>query len=902
MKIILGIGYDSRLPTGLPALFNTVICGETGLLAELESRACIAQSRQSNAARSVVYLKALISKNDTGRFYHSSILTDPISTASTILNWRDWAYLHGWAPTSEHQIGRFKDLADVETALENISPCAGERLVKLIPCVNLISQSVTDITLHDPKLAWPTLYQQLFDALEQAGVNVCVDAPAISPSSTKGSDLYQLQTSLLQNLQGKENSPTAFLNDGSLTVYCATNQHAAAQYLCEKSHGVERHIIIASENLYQLNEVAFQISREKLGLGETSQLRAPQQLLPLLLSLAWTPPDAHRILEYLTLPIGPHRQLRRQISKQFTDLPGYHPDLWSHEIQHYIESRKIDNDELDTDQLYEHIINWLPIGIAQSSTSMSIEVATALSDQVVKYWGARLSNSDTVSETTLYSAALEAANALSEALREWRDDTISRIQLDRLLDIATDNSSVSYSEARSISELNVITSPSACRLYNETLQQLSWWSFQSEAGFYEPPLHPDEYNELPFAPNEEARALQRRQALSRSIEPILKTQASATLIMTGDTQDILCQQVLNAFGLDEPPIFDESILEGRVNDVHTNTVENLSLPASQRWWHIDCAVPVPRAVESYSSLVACALKPHQYALRYAAQLSPGSLKGLPVDARLLGNLGHRVIEAWFAEHACDFDEDTINSVDKWIESHIDELIMRYALPLSSAGQHAGRLLFIDQITHALSVLLRQLKSAQVVNVQVERDLSCQIDTSQLEGTIDILAELPDKRYVIIDVKYGSQSRYESELQEGRYLQLATYSKLVTASSEIPIADVVYMILKTGELLSCTNEVFPHAKIIMPDNTATTPETVWTQFDSTVSWRMEQLNAGQLEVTYTHEPTTEHSTPPIECLTVADIESTELKKNQSFGFRQTFKVVDPWRVLVGKVEE
>lgn len=166
--------------------------------------------------------------------------------------------------------------------------------------------------------------------------------------------------------------------------------------------------------------------------------------------------------------------------------------------------------------------------------------------------------------------------------------------------------------------------------------------------------------------------------------------------------------------------------------------------------------------------------------------------------------------------------------------------------------------------------------------------------------MDIFYEFADGRFAIIDMKWGSYTKYREELKEGRPLQLATYAHIAEGSDPRKLADAGYFIISRAELLCRHNLVFPTATAIEPDE-PTSLQLTWQKLEKTLRWRIEQLKNGQIELTYGSAKPDSASQPPGDALDLIGMEN-EARKNKSRSYKATFKAVDIWRNLTGNTKE
>ncbi len=318
-----------------------------------------------------------------------------------------------------------------------LSPCAAERVAALLPRLGWVAAAVEEIALLDPRSDWPVPHQRLFDALEGAGIPLLDCASPLVPGASDGTDLGSLQRCL--TAEPAPTGPLSLAGDGTLMLLHCLDSQAGANALCLRLASQPNHLLIAGGDAFLLGAAACHRGFADPGLGEPSYWRPPLQLLPLVIQIAWSPPGAEALLQYLTLPAGPYRSLRRAIAKQFTDLPGHDLDVWQAEVDAFVQRRLEKDPAADEAGLRQGIHPWLPVGEAGSREAMTRDLAMRLVDQVAQYWRSRygsLPHGELASaESRQYLAAFQAADALGIALRAWDGAEISREQLDRLLDM-----------------------------------------------------------------------------------------------------------------------------------------------------------------------------------------------------------------------------------------------------------------------------------------------------------------------------------------------------------------------------------------------------------------------------------------------------------------------------------
>ncbi|MCC5452886.1 PD-(D/E)XK nuclease family protein [Rheinheimera sp. UJ51] len=896
------MGYDERLPNRPSNQLGSYVCGEQGLIAAMEFRAGLKKIEVSQAARSVAYLKALKAADNGERFYSNSFQVDEMASAATLLAWRDWSILHGWKHDERsNNFGRFHDFDAVEQHFTKIGSSLGERIYALIPRLAMIKSSITGIELHHTKESWPPLYQLLFKELRNAGVSVTEVLVNHQPQAIPDSDLGKLQRALL----AVSKEPVSLRHDGSLRLIATANKPLAAQYAVQAANDKA---IVISKKLNHYLETALELQAgNHSGVGDTSGSRSPNQLLFLMLQSAWKTPSANALLQFLTLPAGRFKSLRKKIARSFRDLPGVNRDLWQSQIDEFVTRVLVEKPEQDEAALRHAISDWLPISLTDNDEYMPLSLAICLAERVAGYWRSLLMMTEQEQADVIYSSAFAAADAVAEALREWPDNSISKMQLNRLLTMTLSIGNSRYCNTRQVSAFDIVANPEVVQLKVDNPEQVIWLDPEVSPFHAAPPLSRQELRGIPLAPTLTQQAQFMQQALARAITPLLAASKSLTLISTDMAPELLKLQLMALLGKDVWLTLEDTVLNGQQIYVTTEQVPEFSLPRSKRWQHIDQPIPSPRETESYSSLAALALKPHEYVLKYSAKLYEDSTESLTVNPRLLGNLAHHLVEYWLNTHPWTGQPVESTEINDWLNTNLPIFIQKIALPLAQPGKQVERMRFQQQMLAAIDALFNAMASANVVNVQPERTFKYDDALCQLTSNVDLYCELHDGRFAIIDMKWGSYEKYREELQAGRPLQLATYVYITERSSDSSghsrygqFADAGYFILSRAELLCNSNLTFPTATVVDPA-LPTSFKLTWQQFEKTLRWRLAQLEKGDIELTYGNADVDDKSVPPGDALDLIVLEQSATKRSAT-PYKAQYKAIDVWRNLTGNIKD
>lgn len=895
MKIITGLGYDDRLPNHPYELLNSKICGELSLIEELEFRAGLSVHKEDKASRIIAYLNALKKADSPQRFYNASLDTDPLSSAETLLDWRDWALAQGWNPQSgDKSNGRLSDLCDVETHFVCDSLSLAERIFRLIPLAGALKETIDEIILHTEVSQWPVAFQHLFDQLRNVGINTIENIPDIStPLAQEGCDLWKLQKAILD----KKFVPIEFTNDGSLRLYHCSSEQIVADFIAHLDH--ENSFIITQSQNYDIETAIKKQHQVSLGLGSKSMSRIPNHLLQLSILCAWFTPSPEIVLQYLTLPAGKFKTLRRKLARLFRDLPGYDVQEWQKIIDEFVDSEVKRKPELNPSSLRQSIKEWLPISVCHSDENMPVKLAIEIATRISSYWKTLHSIGDEAAKD-IYWSSYKAANAVIEALSKWPGYEINKVQLNRLLSIIRRMRPSAYCQAREVATYDLVTNPISIYLTSRDVKHLIWLEPSIPTKDYIPPFSKEELASIPWALTQQKYAISQDLEIKRLCSVFLKARKSVSLIFTSEETELFGLFLKQLMGVRSLSELEPSLLIKSTTEVSLTPIKEQLLPHSKRWLQLGIPIHSRRQKESYSSLSSLVIKPHEYVFKYCANISEGTIEAIAFDNRLKGNLAHRIIEIWFNANPWTGEQVTRAYIENWLNDNLSNFIRQFALPLAQPGKHVERLIFQDTMLNAISKLSDALYHAKVKGVITEAHMETPFNKCNLEGTMDIICEFEGEKFAIIDMKWGGYERYKHELKSNSSLQLATYAYIAQKSQQTQLIEAGYFILSRAELLCNSSIIFPTATVINPEQPGSLNST-WAQLERTIQWRKEQLKQGLIEITYGEAALDELSIPPDGCLALSDAEEKSLKE-QSSPYMKNYKKIDVWRNLTGNIKD
>ena len=137
MKIRLGLQLDGQRGWHAKNSLNEITVGTSGMLSILEPQLWLIAESVPQSQRVVQYLDCLKHCDHKKRFYHLGLQTDELGTASTLLNWRDQWYLHGWSGKIETPAtGR---LAKMDVRKNFLTSILTKNLISSISTINFLS-------------------------------------------------------------------------------------------------------------------------------------------------------------------------------------------------------------------------------------------------------------------------------------------------------------------------------------------------------------------------------------------------------------------------------------------------------------------------------------------------------------------------------------------------------------------------------------------------------------------------------------------------------------------------------------------------------------------------------------------------------------------------------------------
>jgi hypothetical protein len=864
------------------------------LLANLELRLGLPRVPSAQAVRVQHWSRRMAELEAThpGQFYARSHRMDAIGTAETLLKWRDELVIAGWngapIPGGGPRIETVRELNE----LHDLPPGTPDRLCQVERELRDLRAARTPIfdalLLAETRTLWPGRWQRVFTLLEERGTSIRTTIATFEPMPGD-SDLGRLQA-LLRDEPVTATPPASprLEGDGSLIVLRAETSWELADATAALLHAWQdpSTVIIRGGEARALDDALVAHGLPSQGLDSNSEWRPALQVLPLAVELAFEPRDPYRVLELLTLPVGPFQGLvGNELAGALAEAPGIGGPAWRKAKEEIAEATRakalraatasgvaLDAAEGLANERVEGrlqtIATWLEQPGCEATSPAPRAALLAVADRVRTWLRKRLAavtksaqaeptRTDLAARAdilaTAFARAQEFHDTLSHESRAGLDLVDARLLLEQ---VSSGHTLALATEAAG--RTDPVDSPAALRCARDVVV---WWHCVGGTE-WRPSVRPWRRGELValreagiVLPDPAERlaaegqswhqaihATRRRLvlampgwALGEALEPHpVWTEMAARLgasradlaRITIDARDLLAGRV-DALGRAAPPV------------VHDRGA--LALPTARPEWHVDPAylgAAVRHSATSLDALVGC---PLQWVFKYPAGIRPGALDSIAGGPQLCGKLGHRLVEELHGAGVLA----NAGALGGLVASILDRLLREEAAVFLLPGATFELAQLRDQLARAVTSLAEMLAESKLTVVGVEVVVEAPWRAGTLGGRLDLLLRDEADRDVVLDLKWGL-SRYRDLLQSGGATQLAVYAAArmrETDAREMPAA--AYFSLKRGQLLATPGGPFRTRS--MPIDGPALAET-WARFERTADRVERALLTGRIAVT------------------------------------------------------
>lgn len=887
------------LPSG-SGFVGRPVWGPTALLANLELHAGLPGVEQPEHVRLQRWSRRLHElESGTPRFYSRSYATDPIGTSRTLLSWRDTLVEAGWDGEAIPDGGeRLCTLHELERMGDTLAGRPDRLRAIEAELRARRSRPFEALELAEPMDVWPGRWRRLFGLLEELGALIRRMEPRFTPANGD-TDLGRLQSSIANG--GRATRPIS--GDGSLVLLRAETSwelaHAVAALL--RQWRDPSTAIVRGGDPRPLDFALTSQGLPSQGLACTSQWRPTLQLLPLAVELAFEPKDPYRVLELLTLPIGPFAGLvGNRLATAVAASPGIGGRAWrfaKESIEKQLTDRArraavaagedeavaVERARADAQERLGRVAAWLeepgfdPNTGAPRGKMLEIadRVRTWLRNHFVALKSAEPGGAGVAFERKLavVAAALSQAQAFHEALSHDPREVLDAVAARQLVENVSFTGESFILEIERAGRIDPVDGPAALQRSRETVV---WWHCVSGTE-WRPTTQPWRLRELEALRNVGILLVDptRRLAVEAAgwRRAILSARRRLVLAMPrwSEGQELephpVWDEIVARFNaissdiariaLDVRDALDGRATSGPLDSVFA-AVDSQPLPPARPTWNIDPVWMEPATRHSASSVEALIGCPLRWVLEYRAGLRSARLVAIPSEPVVNGTLGHRLVEEL---HGAGVLADPARTARE-IESVLDRLIAEEAAVLLRPGKAFERTQLRRQLIRTAGVLSDILASSGFTVDAVESVCSVRWGSRSLEGRLDLLLRDKNGADFVLDLKWGAE-RYRKMLVTGTATQLAIYAtarRFTTAAPRLPGA--AYFSLSRGELLATDVRLFSGQRAVNGPDLATT----WSKLERTVDLVERMVACGDVPVTGVAR-----SLPLLQVLNVAEAE-------------------------------
>ncbi len=803
------------------------VLGPAGLLQMLEFKLGLGHPPVSRAVRIAQYYARLKAIDDGNFFYSDSFATDAWATASFLLSKRDQLIASGWKADHPNfwskRLRIFENIENLDTGA--IAPGLSDRLVELLNELQKckILNIVPTVRLTTQLRFLPSIYKRILKTLVNRH-GVSLEDVKTRPLCQEG-DLKRLQNSFGQRLRND------LEGDGSFVVIESENEVQAAEYTAAWLYAdmVQNSelVIIRGIGTSILDESCHRLRLPRVGGERISKFRGALQLLPLTFEILWKPFNPVRLIEFLSLPDCPvPRKMSYYLIEAIRIEPGIGGPAWKQAWALAMENFRnfLINQNIDTTKIVD-IINeelkeckrWLDVARFDPFVGIPANEVIAICRRLAKWESIKAEKND----DNLLRVAAAQADAIARSIAECSLPLLAKVQLERIIDDAfSDGVSISGGGAEAAAWA-VVDKPG--QIWSRAKKVL-WWGFVggeergakqfwtaneidelSESNIHMDPVGLDKLRNF----DSSMRALQNTCTQLLLIKPLTMSGRPAhphpfwpqlQVWLKQSSPEVRKKIVLNSGDF----LSNKHEAESAGRKLQLNCIElKEPIVPKRNWSTLPGAIKAPKQ-ESFTSMDLLLRCPFAWTVSYAAKIRPGILLDVPGDERLVGNLAHEIVAMLFREKSKWSDEQAKARTIELFDSLAPAIAAPLLLP--------GKLLELKRVKQAISkgicALVKLLNYARMEVIGCEVQKSAPFFDSIFIGSLDLVCLNTEGHTAIIDLKWArSLIHRKSELEEGKCLQLAAYSWLVSQNqSEYPSAG--YFMLRQAQLLHSAELPFP----------------------------------------------------------------------------------------------
>jgi hypothetical protein len=818
--------------------------GPSGLLEFLELHTGLSCQLISHIERLSAFLGVLNESSTIIPSFSASFSVDPLATAQRLLGWLDAWQLHGWnGNLPEDAPARLRELATVaHQARGRVPPSEGERLAAVRSALlNGSRVPVSSIRLCEDLEALPAAWRRVLEHLPYERFQFKAGA---DPTS----DLGKLQ----RVLAGGSAEP--FSNDGSLKIFRAETSLGAARFLASGGAGgspargspagaSKDAMILVGGSGSLWDEACASQGVPRPAAFERSPCRPALQVLPLALALHRDPLDLEALLTFLTHPICPLGFERHFFAKALADDGGLGGPQWERAYRRALES--YERYGKDPKKLDELLATWipkerhagaaLPLGLLRSvakDTRIYLNKrgnATEIGEEAE-----RAVLADAVSQCSLFERAL---GLLGESFQ-----SVPVNLANGLVAVATREFGTRYVGWRELGSNAWVADPGAI---TDPVGKLIWHL----------PARPECPEPWPWSAREiEALASCGMQlpSLSDLNARITRDWMRAVSLAAECLELILPPEGREAHPLELlisiiHPGFEEDVeaaaLAGKESSL--TPIERIRLPRPARWWKVSRSLsPEPDWRASYSQMNTLLRRPAQWVLERAARIRTSDILSVPDRDTLAGSFAHALVQRCIKAFGARASRLSETDFAAWYAEAFESLLTSQGARWLEPGAGQEQLRLRETLRTSIWALLSQLREANAVDLESEKDLEGTIFGIPFKGAADIVVKTGTDRRAIIDMKNSHWlDGFRDMLEKDTDIQLTIYAELYRQGAGAE-AEAAYYLIPREKLLARAPSIFPLAEIVA---SAHTHAQRLAMIKTSLDWRRHQLEEGRIEV-------------------------------------------------------
>lgn len=844
------------------------VWGPNELLRDLELRLGLPHVAGAPSARVPRWAARIKRVADDKAFYAKSFAVDALGTAQTLLAWRDALVDAGWDGAAVPNGGdRLDALVAIEHCDDDLPLGTADRASRIVRELQTTKSRIYDaVSLVEERSLWSRRWQQIFALLEEQGTRITQEATEL-PGAPADTDLGLIQRLIRGDVETPE-LPNTIRGDGSLLLLRGETPAELASLTVGvlAAHNESALVIRCIDNAPL--ETAL-VRHGLAGQGHTSDSawRPAMQVLPLALELAYEPRDPYRVLELLTLPIGPFQGLVGSLlAKAVARQPGVGGQEWLRRKQRAMDilgesvarrERDGGRSEADAKSLADayvaarlaRVAEWLEApGAGREGAPRA--TLLALAGRVRTWLQKRLAAADS---PEVYAAAFAQAQAFTEALIHDPREVLTREDARQMLDTVVRTSHGHRLSVERAGRIPHVSHPSALLAPVGTVV---FWGFVAgtEIRTPIPPWHRAEraaLNAVGVAFPDISKLLAAetnawRRGVLAARERVVFVLAGA---VKGDAKsphplwhEICARLRLDTVAVARLTRHAQPLLQsGDEALAPIQALSALPLPAARHSWNVPVDAFADSEADKKTSATALELLascPLSWVLARRAKLQAGSIARVASGPLLNGNLSHRLVEELHLEKAFECDEPTF---DTRAAAALETLIEKEGATLRLAGAAFERAQLRTQILRAMRALRRYLTSSGYHIAGVEEDITTASGVGMLVGRLDVRLADADGQIAVLDLKWGA-STYEARIKEGRAIQLAAYSRALRETGSGPMPPAGYFALSTGRVLTADERMKAPKTLDGP-----TLNETWSRVGRTTTEVVGALSRGEIHV-------------------------------------------------------